>query len=63
MRHIPTTCEEPCQQGLATDTVEATCCASVGCDGSTDSDEGTRVPDPACVNVNSVCEMKSSNNI
>ena len=51
-----TTCEEPCQQGLATDTVEATCCASVGCDGSTDSDEGTRVPDPACVNANSVCE-------
>ena len=51
-----TTCEEPCQQGLATDTVEATCCASVGCDGSTDSDEGIRVPDPACVNANSVCE-------
>ena len=51
-----TTCEEPCQQGLATDTVEATCCASVGCDGSTDSDEGTKVPDPTCVNANSVCE-------
>ena len=51
-----TTCEEPCQVGLATDTVETTCCASVGCDGSTDSDGGSKVPDPACVNANSVCE-------
>ena len=51
-----TTCEEPCQEELATDTVEITCCASVGCDGSTDSDEGSKVPDPTCVNANSVCE-------
>ena len=51
-----TTCEEPCQVGLATDTVETTCCASVGCDGSTDSDGGSKVPDPKCVNENSVCE-------
>ena len=51
-----TICLEPCQQGLATDTVEATCCESVGCDNSTDSDEGSKIPDPACVNANSVCE-------
>ena len=51
-----TTCEEPCLEGFATDTIEATCCASVGCDNETDSDEGSKVPDPACVNENSVCE-------
>ena len=52
-----TTCEEPCQIGLATDTVESTCCASVGCDGGADGNEGNTVPDPACVNNNTVCEM------
>ena len=52
-----TTCEEPCQIGLATDTVESTCCASVGCDGGADDNEGNTVPDPACVNNNTVCEM------
>ena len=51
-----TTCEEPCQEGLATDTVKTTCCASMGCDGSTDSYEGSKVPDPACINANNVCE-------
>ena len=51
-----TTCEEPCLEGFATDTVEATCCASVGCDNGTDSDEGSKVPDPGCVNANGVCE-------
>ena len=52
-----TTCEEPCQIGLATDTVESTCCALVGCDGGADDNEGNTVPDPACVNENTVCEM------
>ena len=52
-----TTCEEPCQKGLATDTVESICCASVGCDGGSDSNGGNSVPDPACVNTNKVCEM------
>ena len=51
-----TTCEEPCQVGLATDTIESTCCGSVGCDNGTDNDEGTKVPEPSCVNANSVCE-------
>ena len=51
-----TTCEEPCQVGLVTDTIESTCCRSVGCDNGTDSDEGIKIPDPACVNANSVCE-------
>ena len=50
-------CEEPCQIGLATDIVESTCCASVGCDGGADDNEGNTVPDPACVNNNTVCEM------
>ena len=52
-----TTCEKPCQIGLATDTVESTCCASVGCDGAADDNEGNTVPDPACINDNTVCEM------
>ena len=52
-----TTCEEPCQKGLATDSVESICCASVGCDGGSDSNGGNSVPDPACVNTNKVCEM------
>ena len=52
-----TTCEVPCQIGLATDTVESTCCGSVGCDGGADDNEGNTVPDPACVNDNTVCEM------
>ena len=53
-----TTCEEPCQKGLATGTVESSCCASVGCDGGSDGNEGNSVPDPACVNTNKVCEMR-----
>ena len=52
-----TSCEEPCQIGLAIDTVESTCCGSVGCDSGADDNEGNSVPDPACVNENTVCEM------
>ena len=52
-----TSCEEPCQIGLAIDTVESPCCGSVGCDGGADDNEGNSVPDPACVNGNTVCEM------
>ena len=52
-----TSCEEPCQIGLAIDIVESTCCGSVGCDGGADDSEGNSVPDPACVNGNTVCEM------
>ena len=51
------TCEVPCEIGLTTDTIESTCCASVGCDGGEDDNEGNTVPDPACVNNNTVCEM------
>ena len=52
-----TSCEEPCQIGLAIDTVESPCCGSVGCDDGADDNEGNSVPDPACVNENTVCEM------
>ena len=54
-----TSCEKPCQTGLATDTVESTCCTSVGCIGGADDDddEGNSVPDLACINENTVCEM------
>ena len=52
-----TSCEEPCQIRLAIDIVESTCCGSVGCDGGADDNEGNSVPDPACVNENTVCEM------
>ena len=58
-----TTCIKPCQKGLVTDTIEATCCASVGCDGeslavdSNNEQKGNHIPSPACVNKNKLCEM------
>ena len=53
-----TTCEEPCQKGSETDTIEARCCASVGCDGdaSAGNQEGSGIPDPNCVSMNKKCE-------
>ena len=57
-----TTCMKPCQNGLVTDTVEATCCALTGCDGdnlileSNEEQKGSFIPHPACVNMNKVCE-------
>ena len=57
-----TTCMKPCQKGVITDTIEATCCASIGCDGDTvgvnnEEQKGIYIPNPACVNMNKGCEM------
>ena len=55
-----TTCEEPCQKGSETDTIEARCCGSVGCNGNTSAGDGNQrgsgIPDPNCVSMNKRCE-------
>ena len=56
-----TTCEEPCQKGSETDTIEARCCGSVGCNDDTSASEdgnqrGSGIPDPNCVSMNKRCE-------
>ena len=56
-----TTCEEPCQKGSETDTIEARCCGSVGCNGNNSASEdgaqrGSGIPDPKCVSMNKRCE-------
>ena len=53
-----TTCEEPCQKGSETDTIKASCCGSVGCNGDSgaDNQEGSTIPDPTCVSMNKICE-------
>ena len=57
------TCMKPCQKGSITDTIEASCCASVGCDGeslavdSNNEQKGSYIPSPDCINKNKLCEM------
>lgn len=56
-----TTCEEPCQKGSTTDTIEARCCGSVGCNGNASASKdgnqrGSGIPDPNCVSMNKRCE-------
>ena len=52
-------CQKPCQRGSETSTIEASCCASVGCNGGDSengNEEGSSIPDPICINMNKMCE-------